>query len=128
MLFAVQSMSGGTGATTLAVNLAWELANVDKKKSPTVCLIDLDLQFGSTSTYLDLTRRDVIIVASVSCIYGIGSPTLYRDQMQLFKVGETIDRDEVLRKLVRLQYERNDTSLDRGRFRIRGEVIEIIEP
>ena len=60
VLFAVQSMSGGTGATTLAVNLAWELANVDKKKSPTVCLIDLDLQFGSTSTYLDLTRRDVI--------------------------------------------------------------------
>ena len=73
-----------------------------------------------------LARRDVIIVASVSCIYGIGSPTLYRDQMQLFKVGETIDRDEVLRKLVRLQYERNDTSLDRGRFRIRGEVIEIM--
>ena len=73
-----------------------------------------------------LARRDVIIVASVSCIYGIGSPTLYRDQMQLFKVGETIDRDEVLRKLVRLQYERNDSSLDRGRFRIRGEVIEIM--
>ncbi len=73
-----------------------------------------------------LARRDVIIVASVSCIYGIGSPTLYRDQMQLFKVGEAIDRDEVLRKLVRLQYERNDSSLDRGRFRIRGEVIEIM--
>ena len=73
-----------------------------------------------------LARRDVIIVASVSCIYGIGSPTLYRDQMQLFKVGETIDRDEVLRKLVRLQYERNDSSIDRGRFRIKGEVIEIM--
>ncbi|MFM9045928.1 MAG: excinuclease ABC subunit UvrB [Solirubrobacterales bacterium] len=73
-----------------------------------------------------LARRDVIIVASVSCIYGIGSPALYRDQMQMFKVGETIDRDEVLRKLVRLQYERNDTSIDRGRFRIKGEVIEIM--
>ncbi len=73
-----------------------------------------------------LARRDVIIVASVSCIYGIGSPTLYRDQMQMFKVGETIDRDDVLRKLVRLQYERNDTSIDRGRFRIKGEVIEIM--
>ncbi|MFM8519051.1 MAG: excinuclease ABC subunit UvrB [Solirubrobacterales bacterium] len=73
-----------------------------------------------------LARRDVILVASVSCIYGIGSPALYRDQMQMFKVGETIDRDEVLRKLVRLQYERNDTSIDRGRFRIKGEVIEIM--
>jgi len=60
VVFAVQSMSGGTGATTLAVNLAWELATVDKKNPPSVCLIDLDLQFGSTSTYLDLTRRDVI--------------------------------------------------------------------
>ena len=73
-----------------------------------------------------LARRDVIIVASVSCIYGIGSPSLYREQMQLFRVGETIDRDEVLRKLVRLQYERNDSSIDRGRFRVRGEVIEIM--
>lgn len=60
VIFAVQSMSGGTGATTMAVNLAWELATVDKKNPPSVCLIDLDLQFGSTSTYLDLTRRDVI--------------------------------------------------------------------
>ena len=56
-------------------------------------------------------RRDVIIVASVSCIYGIGSPQLYNEQMQLFKVGEWIDRDEVLRKLVRMQYQRNDTNL-----------------
>ena len=54
-------------------------------------------------------RKDVIIVASVSCIYGIGSPQLYRDQMQLFKVGEWIDRQEVFRKLVGMQYRRNDT-------------------
>ncbi|MFA9400111.1 MAG: excinuclease ABC subunit UvrB [Acidobacteriota bacterium] len=73
-----------------------------------------------------LARPDVIIVASVSCIYGIGSPSLYRDQMQLFKVGETIERDKVLRKLVRLQYERNDSTLSRGSFRVRGEVIEIM--
>jgi excinuclease ABC subunit B len=73
-----------------------------------------------------LARRDVIIVASVSCIYGIGSPSLYRNQMQMFKAGETIDRDKVLRKLVRLQYERNDSSLGRGRFRVKGEVIEIM--
>src|SRR5438067_3855085 len=55
-------------------------------------------------------RRDVIIVASVSCIYGIGSPQLYQEQMQLFKVGEWIDRSEVFRKLVRMQYGRNDTT------------------
>ncbi len=60
VMFAVQSMAGGTGATTLAVNLAWEMANIDKKNPPTVCLLDLDLQFGSTSTYLDLPRREVI--------------------------------------------------------------------
>ncbi|MBO6601956.1 MULTISPECIES: AAA family ATPase [Paracoccaceae] len=60
-IFAVQSLAGGTGATTLAVNLAWELANIDKKKSPSVCLIDLDLQFGSASTFLDLPRREVIL-------------------------------------------------------------------
>ena len=60
VLFAVQSMAGGTGATTLAVNLAWELANIDKKHPPSVCLLDLDLQFGTVSTYLDLPRREVI--------------------------------------------------------------------
>ncbi|MFV1875395.1 AAA family ATPase [Nioella sp.] len=60
VVFAVQSMAGGTGASTLAVNLAWEIATADKKNPPSVCLIDLDLQFGSTSTYLDLTRREVI--------------------------------------------------------------------
>ncbi|MDQ2622725.1 MAG: excinuclease ABC subunit UvrB [Actinomycetota bacterium] len=73
-----------------------------------------------------LARRDVIIVASVSCIYGIGSPSLYARKMQLFKVGEWIDRDDVLRKLVRLQYQRNDTALTRGTFRVRGEVLEIM--
>ena len=71
-------------------------------------------------------RRDVIIVASVSCIYGIGSPELYNEQMQLFKVGEEIDRDEVLRKLVKMQYQRNDQVLGRGSFRVRGEVLEIM--
>ena len=73
-----------------------------------------------------LARRDVLIVASVSCIYGIGSPQLYQQQMQLFKVGEEIDRDEVLRKLVKMQYQRNDSNLVRGSFRVRGEVLEIM--
>jgi len=71
-------------------------------------------------------RRDVIIVASVSCIYGIGSPQVYNEKMQLFKVGEEIDRDEVLRKLVKMQYQRNDSVLGRGTFRVRGEVLEIM--
>lgn len=60
VLLSVHGLAGGTGATTLATNLAWELATVDKKDNPRVCLIDLDLQFGSTSTYLDLPRRDVV--------------------------------------------------------------------
>src|ERR1700754_4317435 len=71
-------------------------------------------------------RRDVIIVASVSCIYGIGSPQVYNEKMQLFKVGAQIDRDEVLRKLVKMQYQRNDAVLGRGSFRVRGEVLEIM--
>src|SRR3954453_20070873 len=71
-------------------------------------------------------RRDVIIVASVSCIYGIGSPQVYNEKMQLFKVGAEIDRDDVLRKLVKMQYQRNDQVLGRGAFRVRGEVLEIM--
>src|SRR5262245_17985044 len=70
-------------------------------------------------------RRDVIIVASVSCISAIGSPQLYREQMQLFKVGDWIDRQDVFRKLVGMQYRRNDSTLGRGTFRARGEVLEI---
>ncbi len=73
-----------------------------------------------------LARRDVLIVASVSCIYGIGSPQLYQQQMQLFKLGDEIDRDDVLRKLVKMQYQRNDANLARGSFRVRGEVLEIM--
>ena len=71
-------------------------------------------------------RRDVIIVASVSCIYGIGSPQVYNEKMQLFQVGKEIDRDDLLRKLVKMQYQRNDTVLGRGSFRVRGEVLEIM--
>ncbi len=71
-------------------------------------------------------RKDVIIVASVSCIYGIGSPQLYKDQMHLFKVGDWIDRQELFRKLIGMQYRRNDSSLGRGTFSARGEVLEIM--
>ena len=70
-------------------------------------------------------RRDVIVVASVSCIYGLGSPEVYEMNMQILKRGEMIDRDQLLRKLVSIQYTRNDTVLARGTFRVKGETLEI---
>jgi excinuclease ABC subunit B len=70
-------------------------------------------------------RRDVIIVASVSAIFGMGSPETYDMNMQVLKKGESIDRDELLRKLVSIQYTRNDTALGRGTFRVRGESLEV---
>ena len=70
-------------------------------------------------------RRDVIVVASVSCIYGLGSPQTYEMNMQILKRGEEIDRDALLRKLVSIQYTRNDAVLSRGTFRVRGETLEI---
>jgi excinuclease ABC subunit B len=70
-------------------------------------------------------RRDVIIVASVSCIYGLGSPEKYDEQLLALRKGEMADRDEIARKLVDMMYSRNDQSLGRGSFRIRGETLEI---
>ncbi len=70
-------------------------------------------------------RRDVIVVASVSCIYGLGSPQTYEMNMQILKRGEEIDRDGLLRKLVSIQYTRNDQVLSRGTFRVRGETLEV---
>jgi excinuclease ABC subunit B len=70
-------------------------------------------------------RRDVIVVASVSCIYGLGSPETYEMNMQILRRGETIDREKLLRKLVSIQYTRNDTVLSRGGFRVKGETLEI---
>jgi excinuclease ABC subunit B len=70
-------------------------------------------------------RRDVLIVASVSSIYGMGSPESYDASMQILRKGETIDRDALLRKLVSIQYTRNDTALGRGTFRVRGETLEV---
>ncbi|HPX60836.1 MAG TPA: excinuclease ABC subunit UvrB [Deltaproteobacteria bacterium] len=72
-----------------------------------------------------LTRRDVIIVASVSCIYGIGSPEAYSSLHIFFRLGEEYGRDALLRKLVDIQYERNDTDFHRGTFRVRGDVVEV---
>src|SRR4249920_2531491 len=73
-----------------------------------------------------LTRRDTIVVASVSCIYGLGTPQEYVDRMLKLQVGGTIERDALLRKLVGMQYTRNDLSFTRGTFRVRGDTIEII--
>src|SRR5213082_1313423 len=70
-------------------------------------------------------RRDVVIVASVSCIYGLGSPQTYDENLQTLRKGEFIDRDALLRKLVSIQYTRNDTALGRGTFRVRGETLEV---
>jgi excinuclease ABC subunit B len=70
-------------------------------------------------------RRDVLIVASVSSIYGLGSPEVYNENLQTIVKGEMIDRDELLRKLIYIQYNRNDTALARGTFRVKGETLEI---
>uniref|UniRef100_UPI003561DFD8 DEAD/DEAH box helicase family protein n=1 Tax=Paraconexibacter sp. TaxID=2949640 RepID=UPI003561DFD8 len=70
-------------------------------------------------------RRDVLIVASVSAIYGMGSPETYDENLQILRKGDEIDRDALLRKLVSIQYTRNDVALGRGNFRVRGESLEI---
>jgi len=78
------------------------------------------------ATHSLLTRRDVIIVASVSCIYGLGSPEAYQGMLVRMEAGKTADRQELLSKLVEIQYERNDYDFHRGTFRVRGDVVEII--
>ena len=82
------------------------------------------LRHSSTNSLL--TRRDTVVVASVSCIYGLGTPQEYVDRMLTLKVGDTIDRDSMLRQLVGMQYARNDLSFTRGTFRVRGDTIEVI--
>jgi len=85
---------------------------------------DIDrLRHAATSALL--VRRDVVIVASVSCIYGLGSPVEYEQKTVLLGTGMEIDRDVMLRKLVDIQYSRNDSFLGRGRFRVRGDVVEV---
>jgi excinuclease ABC subunit B len=85
---------------------------------------DIDrLRHAATSNLL--SRRDVIIVASVSCIYGLGSPEEYAERVVMLSVGEEHDRDVMLRKLIDIQYVRNDTLLGRGRFRVKGDVVEV---
>ena len=85
---------------------------------------DIDRLRHSASSNL-LSRRDVIVVASVSCIYGLGSPDEYKERIVFVNVGEEQDRDLMLRKLIDIQYVRNDTLLGRGRFRVKGDVVEV---
>jgi excinuclease ABC subunit B len=85
---------------------------------------DIDrLRLRATSSLME--RDDVIIVATVSAIYGLGDPVSYREQMVTLTKGQKIDRDEILRSLVRIQYNRNDVTFERGTFRVRGDTVEI---
>ncbi|HBW36641.1 MAG TPA: excinuclease ABC subunit B, partial [Desulfosporosinus sp.] len=81
------------------------------------------LRHSATAALLE--RRDVIVVASVSCIYGLGSPEDYRDLVLSLRQGQVVDRNEILRKLIAIQYDRNDIAFTRGTFRVRGDVVEI---
>ncbi|NMD68890.1 excinuclease ABC subunit UvrB [Bacillus sp. DNRA2] len=81
------------------------------------------LRHSATSSLFE--RKDVVIIASVSCIYGLGSPEEYRDLVVSLRTGMELDRNQLLRKLVDIQYDRNDLDFQRGRFRVRGDVVEI---
>ena len=81
------------------------------------------LRHSATSSLFE--RRDVIIVASVSCIYGLGSPDEYRGMVLSLRQGQIRERDDILRKLIEIQYDRNDVAFTRGKFRVRGDVIEV---
>jgi len=86
---------------------------------------DIDrLRLRATSSLME--RNDVIIVATVSAIYGLGDPRSYREQMVTLTKGQRIPRDEILRSLVKIQYSRNDMGLERGTFRVRGDTVEIL--
>jgi len=81
------------------------------------------LRHSATRSLLE--RRDTIVVASVSCIYGLGSPKDYREMLLKVRVGERIERERILKKLVEMRYERNDIDFSRGKFRVRGDIVEI---
>ena len=82
------------------------------------------LRLATTSSLV--SRKDVIIIASVSSIYGLGSPEDYKAMMVAIKVGETIDRDKMLGKFVDIQYQRNDVSFERSKFRVRGDSVDCL--
>ena len=81
------------------------------------------LRLSATASLAE--RRDVVVVASVSCIYGLGSPDEYQDLIVSLRPGMVKDRDEVLRELIDIQYNRNDMDIQRATFRVRGDVVEV---
>ena len=81
------------------------------------------LRLKTTSSLLE--RKDVIVISSVSCIYGIGSPEDYKKKVIRLRIGESVDRRNLFQKLIEIHYRRNDTVLERGSFRVRGDVIEV---
>src|SRR6185295_1735271 len=81
------------------------------------------LRLSSTTSLM--SRRDTIIVASVSCIYNLGSPSDYQEYLLYLEKGQHIDRDQVLMQLINIQYERNDFEFVRGKIRVRGDVVEV---
>lgn len=85
-------------------------------------------RFRLSATASLMSRRDVIVVASVSCIYGLGSPNDYRDMCAIIELGSKIKRNDLLRKLIEIQYERNDTAPEAGEFRVRGDCVDVFPP
>ena len=84
------------------------------------------LRLSATASLLE--RRDVIVIASVSCIYGLGSPDDYADMCAVIEVGETIERNDFLKRLIEIQYIRNDTAPEKGEFRVRGDCVDVFSP
>ena len=84
------------------------------------------LRLSATASLIE--RRDTIIVSSVSCIYSLGAPEEFTEMCVHLSVGDTLDRDELLRRLVDIQYDRNDTAPEKGQFRVRGDVVDVYEP
>ncbi len=102
------------------------LANTDTYIEKDASINDEIDKMRHAATHSLFERRDVVIVASVSCIYGLGSPEAYHGMLVFVETGMTIDREQVLKKLVDIQYKRNDVDFQRGTFRVRGDVVEVL--
>ena len=102
------------------------LANTDTYIEKDASINDEIDKMRHAATHSLFERRDVVIVASVSCIYGLGSPEAYHGMLVFAERGMTVDRDQVLKKLVDIQYKRNDIDFQRGTFRVRGDVVEVL--
>jgi len=102
------------------------LANTDTYIEKDASINDEIDKMRHSATHSLFERRDVVIVASVSCIYGLGSPEAYHGMLLFAETGMNIDREQVLKKLVDIQYKRNDVDFQRGTFRVRGDVVEVL--